>query len=325
MRFATTKTGVFSAMLALGGKYHLPQKAGGTGSTGHSLIGRFDVTGRSRHVIPRPPLAPLRVDLRLDPEGYRIVGTVASTDENGVPFTSDFTASPQRADPAFTGYFTMLLEATGTASLGTGYATGHVSATGEARIVGALPDGSRFTSGCFLHAGDIPIHAILYTDGTSARGTLSGTLPRGGGFVPNATGTLRWLKPARPGDAIANGPLDVPMSTRMFRYRVPIGAPNALESTLPPATADFLIGSNVTGKITIDRESRVQVVSANPSRAAFAFDEATGLFTGSFLNPANGRLTGLRGIALQGDERAGGFYLNPEAKSSAPVSILTKP
>ena len=110
----------------------------------------------------------------------------------------------------------------------------------------------------------------------------------------------------------------------MFRYKV--SAPsNALESTLPPATADFRIGPGVTGKVTIDRDSRVTIVTTNPAQAVFAFQESTGLLTGRFINPAGGKITLLHGVALQGDERAGGFFLDSGGKTSGTVSILTTP
>ena len=324
VRFAVTKTGVFSGMLTLGGQHYLSRKPGGPGFTGHSIIGQFDRTGRSRHVIARPPLAPLRVELQLDPVGYGITGTVASLDGNGDPFTSDFTASHPSADPSFAGAYTMLLDLPTRPEGGIGYALGKVTPLGEARIIGALPDGSRFSSGSFLHLGGIPFHAVLYNDGTSARGGLTGILERGSGFRPNATGTLRWLKPPRPADAIHPAGLDVLLNARMFHYKVSASS-NALESTLPPATADFRIGPGVSGKVTIDRDSRVAVVAENPAQTAFAFQESTGLLTGRFVNPANGKITLFQGVALQGDERAGGFFLDPSARTSGTVSIITTP
>ena len=324
VRFAVTRTGVFSGMLTLGGQQYLSQKPGGLGSTGHSLVGKFNRTGRSRHVIARPPLAPLRVELQLDPVGFGITGTVSSIDGNGDPFTSDFTAAHPFADPSFAGAFTMLLELPTQPELGSGYAVGKVTALGEARIIGALPDGSRFSSGSFLHTSGIPFHAALYGNGTSARGGLAGNLARGSGFVKNATGTLRWLKPPRPVDAIHPTGFDLPLSARMFRYKVSATS-NALESTLPPATADFRLGPGLTGEVTIDRDSRVAVVTANPAQAAFAFQESTGLLTGRFINPASGKITRFHGVALQGDERAGGFFLDPVGKTSGTVSIITQP
>ena len=110
----------------------------------------------------------------------------------------------------------------------------------------------------------------------------------------------------------------------MFRYKVSATS-NALESTLPPATADFRIGPRVAGKMTIDRDSRVAIVTANPAQAAFAFQESTGLLMGRFLNPANGTITRFHGVALQGDERAGGFFLDPVGRTSGTVSITTTP
>jgi hypothetical protein len=115
----------------------------------------------------------------------------------------------------------------------------------------------------------------------------------------------------------------------MIRYKRPIQRSNALQSTLPPATADAGLARSgsvfASEKVTIDSQSRVVFVTANPTGLALHLQESGGFLTGSFTHPTTGRLTRITGIALQGDERAGGFFLDPASHDSGSVFITTMP
>lgn len=323
LRFAVTRAGGYSAVLTLGGKRYFPKNERGTGVMAHSFGGHFDPKGVGHHVILRPPLPPLEVDLRLNPIRYRITGTISSTDADGAPFSSEFSLSHQVADSTFAGTFTMLLDPAvipaKVGTLGSGFAIGRITPQGEARITGLLPDGTRFTSGTYLHKENVALHAVLPG---SPPGVLSGLLERGRGLISNAGGPIRWSKSPSRGVAPYAAGLDVTLTSKMFRYRIPAMQSNALQSTLPPYTADLRLGATPMRKVTIDSQSKVALVSGNPSTLTMHFDELTGLLFGE-VGGLGARKIPVRGIALQGDERAGGFYFDPITGKSQPLSIIT--
>jgi hypothetical protein len=297
-----------------------------------AMVGQFDATGHYRRVIKRGSEAPLTLDFQLAPQTRGISGTVASSDRNETPFTSTFNASPRTRANTFAGTFTMLVEPppgpSSGPSYGVGFATVKIGPSGDVRATGTLPDGTRFSSGTFLHARDFTVYASLYASGLAPRGSLSGRLMRASGPLRKATGPLRWLKPPRPADAFFPAGIDLTTHATAISYKLPLLRSNALQSKLPPATAEVRINrwslaTLSSGSVTIDSQSRVTFVTFNPLLIQLQLQETTGLLTGSFLHPASGKVTTLRGIVLQGDERAGGFFLDATSHDSGSISITT--
>ncbi len=334
LRCRVSGPGRFSAVVTLGGRQFITGATSVNGVRRHTfaITGKLDESGHHRRILKREPQEPLTLDFQLDPITRGVIGTVASIDENGTPFVSTFTASSRTRADAFAGTFTMLVEpppgpSTGP-SHGVGFATVKVGAAGDVRITGRLADGSPFTSGTLLHVRDFAVHSVLYPSGSAPRGSLSGLLRRGTGALSKATGPLRWLKPPRPDDTLFPTGIDLTANATANRYRQPAFRSNALQSNLPPATADLRVARWTLATLaaetaTIDSLSRVTILSANPLGLRLRLDESTGLLTGSFTHPATGKATALRGIALQGEERAAGFFLDANARDSGAVSILT--
>ena len=332
LTLAVTRTGRLTAALTLGSMPYgqAVRTIHGERRVIQTIAGQFDTAGRFRQIVNRPPLAPLTIDLRIEASNHTILGTVSSIDSEERSFSSRLTAVPSMPADAFAGNFTMLLESTATGagipSFGTGFAGVKVTARGEVRAVGTLTDGSPFSSGTLLRKRDFAVFSVLYRPGP--RGSLSGYLNRGRGSLSNATGALRWIKPERPADALYPQEIDREIRGRMIRYNRPVLRSNALQSNLPPATAQAGImrsGSVLAQEtVTIDSQSRVEFVSANPTDLVFHWQESSGLFSGSFLHPLNGEKCRFRGIALQGEERAGGFFLDPGTHDSGSIFITTQ-
>ena len=332
LTLAVTRTGRLTAALTLGSMRYgqAVRTIRGERRVIQTIAGQFDTAGRFRQVVNRTPLAPLTIDLRIEASNHTILGTVSSIDSPARSFSSKFTAIPSMPADTFAGNFTMLMEPTATnagiPSFGTGFAGVKVTARGEVRTVGTLPDGSPFTSGTLLRKRDFALFSILSRH--RPRGSLSGYLNRGRGSLSNATGALRWLQPERPADNLYPQEIDLEIRGRMIRYQRPVLRSNALQSNLPPATAQAGImksGSVLAQEtVTIDSQSRVGFVSANPTELVFHWQESSGLFSGSFLHPPHGEMRRFRGIALQGEERAGGFFLDPGTHDSGSVFITTQ-
>ena len=288
------------------------------GGVTYRLKGFFD--GFNRLVITkgRGPLADLTIDLQLSDDGAEISGTVSDGTftaqiaglRNGYNAATD--PAPQQ------GRYTVSLpgDDLSTASgfpKGDGWAKMNVSADGIASVLGVLADGTVFgTSVALSKTGEAPLYLPLY----KKQGSLSGKIVFAANpGVSDAAGTLHWFKPA-----------GVPGTPR-YPQGFSTGLPFAGSAYLFTAGARVLAGLEAgggaaaivfgEGNLPADLSQAVNLGTDNVFRLSppqtvrlqLALKPKNGIVSGTFRQPGSTRDIPLRGVVLQAQSRAAGFFL----------------
>jgi formylglycine-generating enzyme required for sulfatase activity len=323
-----------------GGYITLTVSAGGaftgklrTGTRTYVLKGTFNSAGSYSTTLGGEPLT-LQFDtagLTGDPFGqYNITGTY-----NGVAFTTWHALYNSVSNPApEAGYYTVLLPANSLTNssvpTGTGYAIISVSEDGNVSITGYLADGSAFSDGIFITGGtdaftdSFPIYSVL---GYKIPGSLTGSLTFedipavSGTGGSDCDGTFTWVKPVQPyGDLYPIG-FTTTLAAAGSRYQEPpLGTlaltlsnsdPNANISLTEP---DFAGPYNHQLYITSSsRASTDTVVVTNTSSDSLklSINAASGIFTGTFIDPISAERVEVSGLILFKQTEAAGFFLSP--------------
>lgn len=305
-----SKRGSFSGKLTLLGK-----------ATG--VRGSFDVLGEATTTARRGKLAPLAVALALTGAGETVTGNVATADDLGTAFTSEFVAEEKAPAGMLAGTYTALLQGSGTTGPGgTGYAILTIKADGSVRTAGKLAEGTTFRSGAFLHADQsTPLYAALY----SRRGSLGGSVILDlGGADTDGSAELDWFKPERTRDTFYPDGFATELNMILSRFEkrkgtsvVDFGPTGNTRfsvfggGVLTPLTKDVIVSSK--NKITVDSpgldKTRVRVSAGN------------GLLSGVFVHPESGKRTPFKGVVLQKSALGQGYFLDKLSRESGGVQI----
>ena len=227
------------------------------------------------------------------------------------------------------GVYTVLLPAAIPADAavpyGTGYATLTVKETGAVKLAGKLADGTVFSDGVFITGGvdgnQFGVMVVLpYKPLNSGDqpGALTGaiTFEEVSG-VSDCDGVLNWSKPqTKPGlyaDGFQTtvstiGSLYTPPPIGKLAMVLPTALPNAQVSL---ADLDFsnTLTDLVNVKLGTSNNDTVTFQSGNVASLTMAINSHTGLFTGSFLNPASGKSVKLYGALFSKQDIAGGYFV----------------
>jgi uncharacterized repeat protein (TIGR02543 family) len=334
VKVTITTKGAFSGQAVIGGA-----KFGFRGVFDADGIARFGTS--SEATLPRSGMLPLLLRLNL-PAGNatptRVFGDVreaagflATIDAPRVIFTAAKTPVAPLLNPPgnWPGVFTSeLAVTTPVANLaGYGWITTTVAKDGNARFVGALPDGSRWTSTQPLIAdGSVPIYAALY----GGKGSFFGVVNFSGSPV-TLTSTAHWYRPANfSGPRFAGGwpdgieleltggawtPFKLGVSWPLPGLVATSGAAHlwATDAGLSPALDWAVIFALKTGTAR---------VFPTPSGASATFTPAaaTGIFTGNFKTAPTATPFYFSGALRPGADRARGFFLTPTG--SGPLTLL---
>jgi hypothetical protein len=299
-------TGSFSATLTFGGA-HLAFK------------GQFDDSGDySTSLVTKLGLT-LSISLHAESVNGidRITGTVSSGS-----FTSDLIANRSVfnavSNPAtqFQGYYTLLLLPDSAATSfpqGNGYGVLTVDAGGSIKLKGTLGDGTKIKQTATVSEdGSWPVYIPLYAN----KGMLSGwvTLTNIVG-VSDLNGTLAWTKPVQSTAKLYRNGFTNSVTAEGTRYtRPPAGTPalvvsNAACNVLFTAGAGTL-SSFLSNSVTLDVANKMSPCVADGFKLKMT--AATGLFSGSFLNPASHKATKFNGALLQKQNLGAGFFLGTD-------------
>jgi len=312
-----TTTGAFTGTVSYGG---------GTSR----LNGIFNTTGIAEAIISRGNAPALQMVLNMNPSisGYTITGTV----DNGTS-VSQFEADAlpfSKTNPApYAGQYTVLIQS-GTSASGTPIPSGAaaatltVAATGDMIFAGILADGTPFSQRATLSVGGVwNLFLPLYgKNGGMIEGRIQFENIDG---VSDLDGAVAWVKQANPRASsypagfTANAPL--------------IGSAYSPAGNLviSPVTSGIFQanGANITDPIN----ETAAVISASPTalKAAGLFalslniSRATGLVTGSFVNPDTGAKTSLNAVVFQKQGIAQGNFESREPGGNLAGSIQLTP
>jgi uncharacterized repeat protein (TIGR03803 family) len=300
---AQTNSGLISLVLGKTGAFQATLMIGSVRS---AFKGEFDQTGNATNNVPRKDLSALQVILQLldvTNETDQITGTVS---DGG--FTSDVLADLavfSRVNPCpFAGHYTFVLEPADntdpTVPQGYGYGTLAVTTLGTGQMQGQLGDGTKIAATFPVSGyGTWPLYESLYDKQGACLGLVS--------FATNNTlsATVNWFKPPEPKNRDYPGGFTTAVTlSGAIHVSGPTVAGNA-QATLGGGNLE----SNLVKNLVIDAHGNVTVSPLGADKLALKINAATGLFTGSFLDPAIGKAPAkLGGLLLQTDNSGAGFF-----------------
>ena len=301
-------TGAFSAKLTVGG-------------ASYSFKSGFNNNGDGISVIPRDGAPPLTVTLHIDLTNGtdQITGTVSDG-----TFTSAVTANlsvfNSRSNPAtpYEGSYTVLLPPnpadTGPGfPQGNGYGTVTVDAGGKIRFSATLGDGTRVSQSAIVSKdGMWPVYVALYGKQGSLSGWVTFTNIVG---VSDLGGTLSWFKPPTPRAKFYPNGFATQTALLGSQYAAPtIGTP-AL--TVSSAACNLLVTSGagnlasfVSNSVNLAANNKVSLCGTNGCKLTIT--TRTGLFSGSFVNPATAKSATFRGALFQKQNDGAGLFLGTD-------------
>ena len=333
IRVATT--GKFTGTLTLAGIRH--PFAGSFDGNG---IATFGGLKRATRTLLRRGSTPLELGLQLDVgaiSAHRITGTltdagvVVSTIESDQALFTDAKSpvAPRRNVPSeLAGAYTFIFPASAATGInvpkGNGWGRAVVRTNGSVWIAGKLADGVAVAcSTALAQDGTLPLYVPLYRNGGAICGQVS--------LVPDAasdmTGGVVWFRPALPGRALypAGWSDGIPLNLRGSHY---------LKPTISAAAPDYgsavtvlLSGGNLVSDLAISASLSSIGVTPLPPLAVRGFtlsvNPANGIFTGSFMDPVSSLPQTIRGVLLQKQNAAAGFFLGKTEGGAITVETNT--
>ena len=275
------------------------------------LQGQFAGDGSFAQTVRVPDGSMSELFLSLDVAGAapHLSGTLNGVG-SGATLAVDRAARDSAASPFLAGPYTALLEtdlADTIVPRGIGFATGEMTTSGKLRLAGRLGNGRSFSLATkFAEDGTAPIYLWAGNGGSELAGTISLD-------DSQLRGTLRWRRPTG-----AAAGFDTTVALRGSPYAKPAkGAP-----VFPawPATEEngwISLGDIVTGQFTLGPDHVPRFLPPNDAHIKLSLSLANGLFTGSFRLEGADEITTFSGALLPSENRAGGFFRQPNGESEA--------
>lgn len=287
--FNVTSTGSVSGSLDLGG---VTEPFSGTFNIG----GTANITAKATHTEPS-----FNLSLQLDFADQSVSGTLSNSAWTAevTGFRDVFSASDKAT--AFAGQYTWAIPGVDDPTVGPfGYSYGSVkvSSSGAVTLAGSLADGTVISQSTMIsQAGYWPLYVNLY----GGKGSLWGWNYFNSNTI-TAAPSLSWINAANSSKTAVylSGFTNQNAAVEGSLYVPGISLPANLATTLQE-----LNQSPITNKLTLKT------------------NQATGLITGSFVNPANSKQTiKVNGVVLQGQTNAAGYFLGTDQSG---VFTLTPP
>lgn len=314
-----TKNGTYSGTLSLGGV----KRSGFKGAL--SGIGTFS------NSIKRVPEAPIALNFQVNGTGTSIGSTLQSTDYASNSFTYALDLDRKTAATAQNHILFISPDPTPNTPQGTGFASTKISAKGDVTLTGKLPEGTPFTSAGFLHAdGVFPIYSNLYSNALP-KGSLRANMQFATQTLlfGEAEGIVDWFKPARPNDTLFPDGFTVARSALLASYVKPASGIRALAFDSADDNGHLVLADGGFAEIdqifTLGANNKATPTAPIAANVTLKLNAATGLFTGTFINPGNSKKTTFQGALLQDLVKGFGFFTGAGATDGGSVLIEKKP
>jgi hypothetical protein len=271
----------------------------------YSFSGRFAIDKQTTFTIPRKGLSSLLISLRLGEIDNQIIGSVTDGSWTASLEADRSTFSAANPASAFAGKYTLAFHGVDDASSqlhGNGWATAAISTTGIAAIKGNLPDGTTVNQTTPIAANS---RLPLYISQASGKGACFGWIS----FEPNAAPTLKWFGPT-PAATKYTPPgfiLSVPVSISPFTFQT--GLPLLSLSTATIALSGGNLGAETNGVLTVSTNNTVKSLAPLTNQLSLTLSTANGTVTGSYTDPLTRRKNTLKGVILQNQTNATGYFL----------------
>lgn len=296
--------------------------------------GVFQPDGTANLTLPVRGAPPFGVSLTLDQASAVVSGTIANSAGLSSALTAEMDPYSASAPTPDAGTYTLLLPSSATDQSGsggppqgTGFARIVVGSNGVARVTGRLADGTLL----YDEMNEGADHTLgLFVPLYSGQGFLTGTLKFESlvisGSESDMDGVLDWQKPAGYAPDYAAG-FDTSVSAVGSKYVAP-ASPSAAATALVRAqgatTVTFAGGSLASPHVfAVSAAVKNEVyrgAGTNPNRIAIRINRATGLMTGSFLDPSTGHSRSIAGAVFQKRSLAAGFFSVPGSSGSVLLS-----
>jgi len=294
----TTSRGRYSARLQIG-------------NARYGFSGQFNKDGQVERQILRYYERPLTVQFQVDPEDADLIsGSVSDGNWTAELFADRAVFDGRTSISPDAGQYTMALlgdftstNTPGGASVG----TINIDKAGWIRFSASMADGTRFTQSTRVSKGGFwPMYAALYRGG----GSLYGWLAFNGTDGEDLSGDVTWIKPQHWRNWYYPNGFAIVQSTTGSRYTRPPRGAKVLD--ISDATIEFnggnLGNSGITNRVHLDSFNRVRNASANGLRLNIS--TANGFFSGSVMDPITWDWLGFRGVVLQRQNVAAGYFLD---------------
>ena len=287
-----TSAGGFSATLASEGKTY-------------SLAGRFSTTGTTSNSIARTRNTPLTVQLYLDSLNGDVLNGEISAGTWTAEIVAERTAYSNTNHATQSGKYTLVIPGGTNDTVtpgGHGYSSVTVSALGSITASGALSDGTSFSQNTTLsELGNWPFYVSLY----SGAGEIIGWLAFSNAPMSDLTGPLTWIKPSQATSKLYPGGFTQQTEAVGSSFGFTNGHP-----ILNFANGEVLLtggglASGITNAVSVTAGGKI----AGTNHLSLTVHTASGLFTGSIVNPATKKTISLSGAVLEKQNVAVGYFL----------------
>jgi hypothetical protein len=305
-RLALAESGLFSVAIQIDG--------GGCGATGN-----FDLTGHAHLIAPRAGQPSLTLDLQLDFSNH-LAGDISDGNWNAALAANRavFNNVNHKAED-FLGQYTMAIAGGGAAPspAGNGYATISVNSAGVILMAGGLADGTVINqTAAISEDGQWPFYFTL-----PGGGSVLGWINFSNQPASTLGGALSWIRPAGPSPKVYTAGFTNATSAIGSRYSVAGGNPALTLDDGEAVLSDFPVSTNLTGAVSISDNNALQV-AAGAEDLTLTLTASTGLITGTFHFPVTGKVTPVRGVVLQQQAQAQGYWL--DSSQSGPFLIQSQ-
>ena len=276
----------------------------------YGLKGYFNADGQSQVTVTRLVGPPLTVNLSIDQTGGsdQVTGTVtdgswiADLSGDRATFNSLTNPAPQA------GLYTMVLPGhtnSATNPHGDGYATITVTTAGKIVMRGVLADGTSFSQGSYVSKNGLwPLYVPLY----STRGSVISWITFSNQVNSALSGNLSWIKTAAAGGTRYTSGFTNEAVAEGSTFSAP--APGSRILNFTNAVSQLTGGSLTTGltnNVILNTNNIFSIVNGGATNLVLKV-ATNGLVTGSFKHPVSGAITQLKGVVLQQQNQANGFF-----------------
>ncbi len=292
--------------------------------TSRALKGQFDLSGKSTFVYTGSPA--VTFDLDLDTTNGitdHLLGTVSNANWIAELGAERAIYSATNVTPRAGKYLVSLAgNSDGSASPGgDGYASVSVNTNGAVTIAGSLSDGIAIAQNTFISKyGQIPLYVPLY----ATKGSLIGWLTVTNKPTSSVEGDVSWIKKA--------GTTTITYYAGGFTNDVvAMGSsisltPGTRGLSLTNGLAIFSGGDltrSVTNTFTLTVNNAIAIDPGQSDNVLLSIDPNTGIITGSFIDRTTGTKVPVKGVLLQKQNSARGYFLS--APNHVSGSFLIQP
>ena len=280
----------------------------------NSFTGAFSVAGQSQPAVSRGAgVAPLFVNMNLDltSNTEQILGTVSNAAWSAALQADRATFSASNPCPN-RGKYTLVLESAGNGPGGDSIGTASISAAGLASLSGVLSDNTNAVTSAsgVSKYGQWPFYMALY----GKLGSLSGWIDFTNG-ASRPAGEANWFRAGASKLYPAGFTNEMTVTGSAFTpgtARIPMLSQTNLSVILSGGG----LGTNLTNAVTLYNTGRFLTNGAGIAKLTLSAATNTGVISGSFLDPVTSLKTPIKGVVLQQQTNAAGFFLGTNASGT---------